>query len=263
MSANMFHHTAASHPGLVRPNNEDNLFCGGKILDEATRDVPFSSRGREASPCVFAVCDGMGGISAGELASLTAVKTLLEHESAITSAASYEAVCAAAASFVRDANEKLCSIMRKQMIRLGTTLAMVAINDRSVVAFNIGDSRIYRMSGGKLAQISEEHTIAAQKVRMGLLTKEQGLHDKSRHVLTRCLGTFEDEMIVEAFAAEPFFRVLGDRLLLCSDGLTDMVGDAELEKMLKCGATADDLVAAAMNNGGRDNVTCIVIDLGE
>lgn len=262
MSTVLTSFSAASHPGLVRANNEDNLLCGGVFMTEQTRDAPFSLNGSAVEPCLFAVCDGMGGIAAGELASLTAVQTLAEHEDAIKSAASDGDASAVVKSFVGDANERLCGIMRSRRIRLGTTLAMAVIADGMVMAYNIGDSRIYRLSGGRLTLISEEHSLAAQKVKMGLLTEEQAARDKSRHTLTRCLGMFEDEMTVEAYAAELFRPEAGDRLLLCSDGLSDMISGEEIENMLNGGASADDFIETALRNGGRDNVTCIVIDFG-
>lgn len=284
MSINKSFFSARSHPGLVRTNNEDNLYCDGQdvlvpttahggarlssadgvTLTPENRDAPFFLDGTAQAPCLFAVCDGMGGEAEGEFASLTAVTALADHAARIKAAAS-DAIDEAVGAFVTDANERLCMAMRSGPARMGTTLALVVIAEGAVRAYNIGDSRIYALRGGMFSQISEDHTLAAQKVKMGLLTEEEVRWDKGRHVLTRYLGVFEDEMTLTADAAGPF-SVEACRLLLCSDGLTDMLPDGRIEEVLREAGgpadAADALVEEALVNGGRDNVTCIVIDCG-
>ncbi|MBQ3647012.1 MAG: serine/threonine-protein phosphatase, partial [Synergistaceae bacterium] len=170
--------------------------------------------------------------------------------------------------FISDSNSRLCDIMRKNAFRMGTTLALAVITDNVVKAYNIGDSRIYKFQDGTLSQISEDHTVAEQKIKMGLLTKEEARHDKSKHVLTRCLGIFEDEMILTPNIITPFNVNKECRLMICSDGLTDMLTDKDIENIFKenqnTSQTTNILVNNALKNGGRDNVTCILIDfLGE
>ena len=278
--------TACSHPGKVRTNNEDNLYCDGQdvlvpttahggtrlssadglTLTPETRDVPFSRNGESGVPCLFAVCDGMGGEADGEFASLTAVTTLGEHAQVIKSAAFFDNTDKAMQDFVTDANDRLCRAMRSRSARMGTTLALAVITEDTVRTYNIGDSRIYRLQDGAFSRLSVDHTLAAQKVRMGLLTEEEAQKDRSRHVLTRYLGVFGEEMIIEADVIAPFAVNTGCRLLLCSDGLTDMVSECEIETVLRgapdTGTAADTLIAKALQNGGKDNVTCIVIDCG-
>ena len=249
-----------SHTGKVRTNNEDNFYCNGETL----KQEKIYLNGTAESPCVFAVCDGMGGEAHGELASLTAAETLDEHAEKIKLAASSDRVDEAVQFFISEANDKICNIMRENSFRMGTTLALVVISDNSVMAYNIGDSRIYKFSNGVLSQISEDHTMAQQKIKMGLLTPEEARHDKSKHVLTRCLGVFEDEMVLIPNIISPLNIDKELRLLLCSDGLTDMLSDLQIQDILRSNVDSKSavnvLVDSALRNGGRDNITCLVID---
>lgn len=249
-----------SEIGSVRKNNEDNFYCNGETL----KQEKISLDGTAESPCIFAVCDGMGGEAHGELASLTAVETLDEYAEKIKLAASSDRVDEAVQFFVSDANNKICNIMRENSFRMGTTLALVVILDNSVMAYNIGDSRVYKFSNGVLSQISEDHTMAQQKIKMGLLTPEEARHDKSKHVLTRCLGVFEDEMVLTPNIISPLNIDKELRLLLCSDGLTDMLSNLQIQEILRSNGNGESavnvLVDSALQNGGRDNITCLVID---
>ena len=246
--------------GLVRKNNEDNFYCEGTIL---TGQEIFSLRGFAENPCIFAVSDGMGGESHGELASLITVETLHEHAGKIKSATNND-IDKSVQNFISDSNTKICTIMRENSFRMGSTLALVVIHDDYIRAYNIGDSRIYKLQNGILSQISEDHTIAAQKIKMGLLTQEEARHDRSRHILTRCLGIFEDEMILTPNVISPLIIDKKLRLLLCSDGLTDMLSDEQIQNILLSNndgqSAVNALVNFALECGGRDNITCLVID---
>jgi protein phosphatase len=206
----------------------------------------------------------MGGHADGEFASLTAVTTLLERAYAIKGAASRKGIDTAVQKYVAEANKKLCDRMRAHSVRMGTTLALVVVTNRAIHPYNLGDSRIYSLSEGQFTRVSEEHTLAWQKVRMGVITEEEAEHDKGRHMLTSHLGIFEEEMVVMAAVHEPIPLDRARRLLLCSDGLTDMVTSELIEKILKDAPSAEEavsrLVREALKNGGRDNVTCVVLD---
>lgn len=248
-----------SETGLVRKNNEDNFFCNGEILTQEK----ISLNGIAASPCVFAVCDGMGGEAHGELASLTAVKVLQENLEKIKSAALSNNLDRAVQDFISEANNKICKIMRENSFRMGTTIALAVISNNFIRAYNIGDSRIYKFQDGILSQLSVDHTVAQQKIKMKLITKEQGKHDKSRHVLTRCLGIYEDEMILTPHIISPLPVNKNLKILLCSDGLTEMISDSEIQEILcvskNISQASDALVETALKNGGHDNVTCLII----
>jgi protein phosphatase len=248
----------------VRLNNEDNLYCGGATLTPENRDAPFSLNGSANLPCVFAVCDGMGGEANGEFASLTAVAALAEHAKAIASAAGDE-TDAAVAEYVTETNARLCEAMRANAVRMGTTLALAVATENGLRAYTLGDSRIYALQEGRFSRLSEDHTLAAQKVQMGLLTEEEARKSRDRHKLTRYLGIFEDEMTVEA-DARPLLPIGGGcRAMLCSDGLTDGVADGRIEEILSAAPNPEEaagrLVDEALANGGRDNVTCVVADI--
>ncbi len=259
---------ARSHSGRVRLNNEDNLYCNDLILTPEIRNEPFSFSGDCEVPCMFAVCDGMGGEEYGEEASLFAVKTLSEHKiNMLNNFNNFKKLDKAVQDFILDANKKLCGLMIERAVRMGTTLALAVISENYIKCYGIGDSRIYALRDGVLKQLSHDHTLALQKVKMGLITPEQAKHDKDRHVLTRCLGVFNDEMTPEAEVLEPEKILQGEnyRLLLCSDGLTDMLSDNHIEIILKSAPdvnmVCNALLERALQAGGKDNVTCIVIDV--
>ena len=235
--------SACSHMGRVRTNNEDNLFCNGITLKLENRDFPFFFHEKTQEPCIFAVCDGMGGEDCGELASSTVVNTLAEHAEKIKTSPNIDE---AVLHFISDSNKKLCEIMKKDSIRLGTTLALAVISNNSVKAYNIGDSRIYKFHDKQFLQISEDHTIAAQKIKMGLLTNTEAQKDKSRHILTRYIGIFEEEMILTPNIIPEFKINQNDKLLLCSDGLTEMVTEKYIASVLEDLQDSD----AAVNGSG-------------
>ena len=249
--------------GNVRTNNEDNLYCAGVTLTPETRLLPFSMTGETAAPCAFAVCDGMGGQEDGEFASLTAVSALTELDAAVKGATP-DTIDSIVQEYVTKVNGAICNKMIEKSVRIGTTLALIIITPESIKPYNIGDSRIYNLTGGKLSQISEDHTLTAQKVSMGVLSAEQAKRDRDRHRLTRYLGIFEDEMVIEAEPLETLPTNENRRLLICSDGLTDMLPDYRIEKLLNGAAISDAanlLVGEALAAGGKDNTTCIVIDI--
>jgi protein phosphatase len=258
-------YAARSHTGYVRRGNEDNLYCDGVTMTPEARETPFSVDGEAEPPCVFAVFDGMGGESEGEFASLAAALVLAEHTPMIRSASSKVEVDSAVQSFVREANGVICDAMRARSVRMGTTAALIIAAGGTVYPYSLGDSRIYAMMEGKLSQISEDHTLSMQKARMGIITEEEARMDRDRNKLTLHLGIFEDEMTIEASAAAPLTAGRACRMMLCSDGLTDMVANERMEEIMRGARSPDDaaglLVASALENGGRDNVTCVVLDL--
>ena len=247
-----------SEVGRVRTNNEDNFYCNGIYMTVSERERPFFLNGMTDSPCVFAVCDGMGGEDCGELASLTAVETLKFHMPDI--ATNINGVN----EYVIDANHRICDIMKAEKLQMGTTLALAVADDTSFKLYNIGDSRIYRLEANRLVRVSNDHTLAEDKVRMGLITPARAKKDHDRHVLTRYLGIFDDNFIIEPDAYGPFDYDSNRRILLCSDGLTEMLDYHEIAPIMNNSASVteavNNLVDLALKNGGRDNVTCIVLE---
>ena len=243
--------------GLVRDNNEDNYYINGKYKKDNKVAIEgyYDTAHREAY--LYAVCDGMGGERAGEMASLIAVETLAQYQSTD--------IRRTITGYIQNANKLICDeIERNNGVRSGTTLALLYIRDNKATAYNIGDSRIYFFRDGDLYLMSEDHTEAQRLVRMGVISQEEAATHKSRNMLTQHLGIFPDEMVIEPFLSEEVKLKKNDIILLCSDGLTDMVSDDEIADILwKRDINTTDLVkelaAATQANGSRDNVTILVV----
>jgi protein phosphatase len=230
---------ASSDVGRLRERNEDSF-----VVKEP----------------LFAVADGLGGHLGGEVASRVAVDTL-------TSEAGADGPEDGLPDRLRAAIHRANSVVAEraandpQLTGMGTTLtALVAGRDRVYLA-HVGDSRAYLLRDGDLRLLTEDHTLVQRMVREGRLTPEQaGIHPQ-RSVLTRALG-IEDELEVDQATVEV---TASDRLLLCSDGLTSMIGDEDIRRIL---AGHDDpqsaseaLVEAANAAGGQDNITTVVVDV--
>jgi protein phosphatase len=142
---------------------------------------------------------------------------------------------------------------------MGTTLAGLATKGRRVLVFNVGDSRCYRLRKRKLEQISQDHSLVEEQVRMGRITPDEALRSPLRNVITRALGT-QPEVEPDIFEQK---AEAGDIFLLCSDGLTGEVPDAQIELLLAADLPLEqlcaNLVAAANQAGGHDNITCMLV----
>ncbi len=228
---------AASDVGNLRDNNQDDLL----VVDDA----------------LFVVADGMGGHVAGEVASREAVDTM---RSAYPRPGSSEDLRQA----VRDANAAVWQrgADDPSYRGMGTTVTAVGVieGDRLAVV-NVGDSRTYLLRDGELIQLTEDHSFVQEAVRSGQLTQPQAESHPRRSQLTRALGVAAD-VEVDVEVLEPH---TGDRLLLCSDGLWDEVGDDAITRVLTNHATPEEasaqLVLWANEAGGRDNITVIVLDV--
>ena len=211
------------------------------------------------SPPLFAVADGMGGAKAGEVASAVAVQAV---ESAGESA---EPVEAQLAGIVRDANRRIYDLAVADESRrgMGTTLTLAKVHGDEVSLAHVGDSRAYRMRDGELSQLTHDHSLVAELERSGQITAEAAEHHPQRSIITRALGPEPDvEVDTYTLAGRD-----GDLFLICSDGLTSMISDDEVESILRSADSleqaADALVRAANQSGGKDNITVILFRLGE
>jgi len=209
-------------------------------------------------PPLFAVADGMGGAQAGEVASRLAVDAFrefheadeLEPEKRVT-------------AIIQEANRRIYERAREdtQASGMGTTVTAALVGEESVSIGHVGDSRAYRLRGGQLEQLTDDHSLVADLVRGGRLTPEEADVHPQRSVITRALGT-DPEVDVDAFTfeAEP-----GDVILLCSDGLTTMLTDEEIVAIVGRAKSlehaAKQLVKAANRRGGEDNVTVVLFVL--
>lgn len=223
-----------SDTGKVRKLNEDSVYAGDRI---------------------FLVADGMGGHQAGEVASSMAARRVGEaldvQEPGIGKLLS--AISAANLEVYERAKEE------ESMRGMGTTMTALWADREHVILAQIGDSRAYLLRGGLLRQCTHDHSVVAEWVRSGLLTVEEARVHPQRNMITRALGT-EKRVDTDIFEIG---RRKGDRWLLCSDGLTNHVSDFELAQMLSQGAgeeTAERMVNLALNRGGMDNISLILLE---
>lgn len=246
-------YSVRSHVGLRRVNNEDNLFADGVILPPGAGNRPFSLDGVAGIPSIFAVCDGMGGEEAGEVASLTAMETLQSRKKALYHTPPKE-LSRAIQEFAERAHSSIQD--HTEGTRSGATLALAAFTASGAFCFNLGDSRIYCMQAGHFCQVTHDHTVIADQLRRGIRPMEGTQPDRR---LTRCVGIGAPQ------AVESYPAIKGDfRLLICSDGLSGMVSGDKLASVLFAAAqpsmAADKLIQAALDGGGQDNITAIVLD---
>jgi protein phosphatase len=230
---------SATDIGRVRTNNQDQLLV--------TADL-------------FAVADGMGGHAAGEVASLTAVEAL---KASYARVGGTEGLIAA----THQANRSIWDRGQEdpELRGMGTTLVAVALvnddgEDRLAVV-NVGDSRVYLLRQGELEQLTTDHSLVQELVDDGQLSEVEATVHPQRHVLTRALGV-DSDVSVDILQVLP---LKGDRLLLCSDGLSRELSDTQVASIMRRLADPDDaareLVSAAKNRGGNDNITVVIIDV--
>ena len=252
-------YSARSHIGFVRNKNEDNLFVNGIYVDSINRNCPFIIDGYLEKSATFAICDGMGGEDSGEKASLIAVE-LLKASAADIIRSTQNNIQKNVQEYVDNANEDLQARCSGTERRMGTTIALAVITDKGIRCFNLGDSRIYKLKSNGLQRVTNDHTFTADKVRCGLITASEAIFDNDRHKLTKCIGIGRDH-IAEGY---PLFRE-ECRLLMCSDGLTEMVPEDRIEKILqyhkRTSEAADALLDSALKNGGNDNISIILADI--
>ena len=220
--------------GLVRKHNEDSLIV---------------------SPPLFAVADGMGGHAAGEVASEIAVDTLVKYAPSNVDAEGL-------ADAVEKANLEVikASVDGRGREGMGTTLTAALLEGERLLVAQVGDSRAYLLHNGKLQQITRDHSLMTDMIEAGQISPEEARIHPNRSVITRALGS-DPAMLADLYEINV---ESGDRLLLCSDGLSSLIEDCEIEDILlriedvqRCAST---LVNEAISAGGYDNVTVIVVD---
>ncbi len=232
-----------SHVGKLRPVNQDNFICDGQFLDQGKDSSFISLKGvadNRQKP-LFGVFDGMGGEYRGEVAAAIAAKNARDFSA--QSRFSYELL-----SLCRRANDEICRYYQsRQLPSMGTTAAMLLPHRHSVTLCNIGDSKIFVLSGGVLKQLSEDHVCHV------------GLPGKAP--LSQNLGIPREEMRIEPYVTELTYKN-GNLYLICSDGLTDMVSVDEIRQTLENTAfdrAAETLLQLALDAGGRDNITLLLL----
>lgn len=256
LSANV---CAVTHAGRVRKENEDNYSLNGRLTSTGDLKKGSAYVQKMSEPFHLAVCDGMGGEEFGEIASGIAVDSISKSASNIYS--SGEDFNFAISSAVDDANSKICREIQTRGKRMGTTLAAVYAVKGKAICVSIGDTRIYHFSNGILKQMSFDHTHAQQFVDMGgaPMSDINTIPDAKR--LTKHLGVFPEESTLTPSVSVIDDVENGDVILLCSDGLTDMLTDDEISLIISGGENAQDvtgkLIRKALERGGKDNVTVV------
>lgn len=251
--------TALSHIGCVRKNNEDNFFLNGDIMPlEKVNDGAYVNVQSDDDVHLLAICDGMGGLELGEQASYEAVSRMEALRKRLRRDKPEEAIrefaAKASAAIQKD-------VERAKGKREGTTLAMLCLVKETATIANVGDSRVYLLRGGKLMQLSLDHSEVFSMVLAGKLTLEQARNHPRNNMISRYLGmkTYNPQMA----SIRSVEACRGDRFLICSDGLSDLLGQAAIEALLPGGTTeeaARRLVEHALIWGGKDNTTVIVAD---
>ncbi|MGA3134069.1 MAG: Stp1/IreP family PP2C-type Ser/Thr phosphatase [Terracidiphilus sp.] len=236
--------SAVTDCGRKRPSNEDAF-------------------GFSVEHGVYVVCDGMGGAAAGEVASSLAVdevmRLLTSRDTAHPDTARSLADDAEAA--VASANTAIFTRAQhsRNLSGMGTTLVSLLAEDRRGWIINVGDSRGYRLRNSRLEQITLDHSLVEEQVRLGRMDRLEAQRSPFKNVITRALGT-QSSVTPDVFELE---IEPGDLFLLCSDGLTRELSDADIEWVLKLDLPLQDLcarlVAAGNDAGGHDNITCILV----
>lgn len=228
--------------GKSRKMNQDYIFVSEKPLGKL--------------PNLFIVADGMGGHKAGDYASKYAVETVAEEVSHSLS----ENPVAVLRAAIDTANERIRRKAREniEMSGMGTTMVAATCQDRMLTVANVGDSRLYVVNRG-IRQITRDHSLVEEMVRMGSLDRAEARKHPNKNIITRAVGA-DEEVVPDFFTLE---LEAGDTVLMCSDGLTNMLEDAEICAILntqeELDAKAAALVEKANNNGGKDNIAVILI----
>ena len=235
-------HHGVTHPGKVRNNNEDSLLVG---------------EGRDET--LFVVADGIGGFEAGEVASSITIDVLKD----IAPLGSLE-------DAIREANRRILAAAKsdERLSGMGTTVVALRFggteSEPAAEISHVGDSRAYLLRDGELKPITEDHSLVAELVRSGDLTRDEASEHPQKNLITRALGA---EVEVEVDTTVLPIRS-GDRFILCSDGLSDMIPETRMLDLLTFSPegpekAAQTLVSAALEAGGTDNVTVVVVDVKE
>ena len=233
---------AKTHCGKVRPINEDRYL------------VP------EEGDSIVLVADGMGGHKAGEVASETAAQTI---RACAVKMHGREISIKTALKWVRQANQIIYRMANEkpECMGMGTTMTFLYFMDKHALLAHVGDSRCYRIHDGRIMQLTKDHSLVAELVRIGEITPEQARNHPYRNIITRALGT-DDYVAVDA---QDIPVEENDVYLLCSDGLSNYLEEDELLHAVQnqpSDALCDHLVQIALDRGGRDNITLVAAYCG-
>lgn len=255
-----YHVYLSTHPGKVRSHNEDNYIVNNVNRSKETPEKKLMGESI-AEPLTCAVFDGMGGEANGELASALCAEAAKQVYYDLKDGC--DDIIAVINRFVTQSNSAIVEMLENtKSKRGGSTFVMTVFRDGAVYPFSLGDSRIYLYRNGELMLITNDQTLAMKKYRANIFTWEEAQTSSDRHKLTSFLGVDVDNEGLEPQIYQPIALAPGDKLLLCSDGLYDMCDDLQIAQLMQ---TPSDqaclsLMNAALQNGGEDNVTCIIVE---
>lgn len=235
-----FHYAARSDVGLVRSNNQDSGYAGANLL---------------------VLADGMGGPAGGDIASSVALAHLVPLD---TDSHTADTMLPLLRDALMDAHEELSdrSHRDKDLEGLGTTCIALMRSGNKLAMVHIGDSRAYLLRGEALTQVTTDHSFVQYLIESGQITPEEAEHHPNRNVVLRILGDSQADVTPDETIRE---AVLGDRWLLCSDGLSGVVSPETIGMILATvedpGECAEELIRLALRAGGPDNITCVVADV--
>jgi len=262
--------TAETNPGRFRPNNEDAFLLVKFDLQELQYLGKVGDFPLDSNRFIFAVSDGIGGAQAGEYASQSALKSISKlisrkfHQGKKSIQINHQELLTA---FCEEIHTAIIEISRyyQECRNMGATLSLGWVDGSRLHFAHLGDSRIYHIPAGQdIIQITEDHTVAARKVREGKLTPAEAKRDKSYHVLEKCIGSGKG-------FDQPQLGYLdlnaGDKLVFCTDGVTDGLSNYAIQKTvvtpppyLQNMIPSERIVRESLDASGRDNITTIVVE---
>ena len=246
---------AQTNIGSGRDNNEDNYYCNGTFKRDPAIPVAEAAAEQESKRLIYGVFDGMGGEANGEQAALLCAQTL----HACSSDEPFDAL-----DFFRRANVAVCDMIAASGQISGSTAATVHLTGNHAYCCNVGDSRIYLQRGGALQRISRDHTKYQEQLDAGAAAADAA-DNPDRHVLTQYLGMLGARQRLMPYFAASVPLAVGDRLLLCTDGLTGKLSDSQLQAALGADLPLPELgqalMAQALAAGPGDNITLVLIEI--
>ena len=253
--------------GKRRKNNEDNYYFNGEYLTAETRELSQNHQAKITDPQIMmGVFDGMGGEEFGEEASLIVAETVEKYHRKIR-AREVMPSDREVQTIVRVSNDRINERIEAEGAQhIGTTFTLLSIQNDTAKLYNVGDSKAFLFREGSLKQISTDDTSVARLVRNGVITEEEAKTHPDRHKITQYVGMFTDEYNMTVHNSGEIQVSEGDVFLLCSDGLTDMVEEDDIIKTLSSMKNPDQaarvLMQMALENGGKDNVTVLLVTAG-
>lgn len=235
---------AKTDVGIKRNVNQDSIFVSDMRLGSL--------------PNLYIVADGMGGELAGDYASAKCVETIIDSIKASTEKETVRIIEQA----IQKANSIIFTESKSDSTKagMGTTLVLATVIDNHLFVANVGDSRLYVATASKIKQITKDHSVVAELVRTGELDEDDARTDKRKNMITRAVGA-------ESSITPDYFDVAlkgREHILLCSDGLTNMVSDKDIFSILKEDSPIEDraakLIELANNSGGKDNISVIIVE---